>query len=126
PDPRSMHTVKKPTPREFLLMEARGNVSTVVRTIAEDKQYERRTISGLPVWQQSDFSIARVGPKTLAVGMPDGVDELVRVRLGLEADLQITGEFFDRFQALDPETTLRLISRDPPGLARAFPPIFPR
>jgi hypothetical protein len=46
--------------------------------------------------------------------------------LGLEADLQITGEFFDRFQALDPETTLRLISRDPPGLARAFHPIFPR
>src|SRR5207245_7395974 len=86
----------------------------------------RRTISGLPVWQQSDFSIARVGPKTLAVGMPDGVDELVRVRLGLEADLQITGEFFDRYQALDPETTLRLISRDPPGLTRAFHPIFPR
>jgi hypothetical protein len=50
----------------------------------------------------------------------------VRVRLGLEADLQITGEFFDRYQALDPETTLRLVSRDPPGLARAFHPIFPR
>ena len=123
---RALTTVENSTPREFLLVEARDNISTVVRTIAEDKQFERRTISGLPVWQQSDFSIARVGPKTLAVGMPDGVDELVRVRLGLEADLQITGEFFDRYQALDPETTLRLISRDPPGLARAFHPIFPR
>jgi hypothetical protein len=59
------------------------------------------------------------------VGLPDGVDELVRVRLGLDADLQITGEFFDRFQALDSETTLRLISRDPPGLVRVFHPIFP-
>jgi len=123
---RALTTVENSPPREFLLVEARDNVSTVVRTIAEDKQFERRTISGLPVWQQSDFSIARVGPKTLAVGMPDGVDELVRVRLGLEADLQITGEFFDRYQALDRETTLRLISRDPPGLARAFHPIFPR
>jgi len=123
---RALTTAENSPPREFLLVEARDNVSTVVRTIAEDKQFERRTISGLPVWQRSDFSIARVGPKTLAVGMPDGVDELVRVRLGLEADLQITGEFFARYQALDPETTLRLISRDPPGLARAFHPIFPR
>jgi hypothetical protein len=123
---RALTTAENSPPREFLLVEARDNVSTVVRTIAEDKQFERRTISGLPVWQRSDFSIARVGPKTLAVGMPDGVDELVRVRLGLEADLQITGEFFDRYQALDQETTLRLISRDPPGLARAFHPIFSR
>ena len=123
---RALTTAENLPPREFLLVEARDNVSTVVRTIAEDKQFERRTISGLPVWQRSDFSIARVGPKTLAVGMPDGVDELVRVRLGLEADLQITGEFFDRYQALDQETTLRLISRDPPGLARAFHPIFSR
>src|SRR5213082_2667951 len=123
---RALTTVENSPPREFLLVEARGNISTVVRTIAEDKQFERRTISGLPVWQRSDFSIARVGPKTLAVGLPDGVDELVRVRLGLDADLQITGEFFDRFQALDRETTLRLISRDPPGLVRVFHPIFPR
>ena len=123
---RALTTAENSPPREFLLVEARDNISSVVRTIAEDKQFEKRTISGLPVWQRSDFSVARVGPKTLAVGLPDGVDELVRVRLGLDADLQITGEFFDRFQALDRETTLRLISRDPPGLIRIFHPIFPR
>ena len=123
---RALTTAENSPPREFLLVEARDNISSVVRTIAEDKQFEKRTISGLPVWQRSDFSIARVGPKTLAVGLPDGVDELVRVRLGLDADLDITGEFFDRFQALDSETTLRLISRDPPGLVRVFHPIFPR
>jgi hypothetical protein len=99
---RALTTAENSPPREFLLVEARDNISSVVRTIAEDKQFEKRTISGLPVWQRSDFSIARVGPKTLAVGLPDGVDELVRVRLGLDADLDITGEFFDRFQALDP------------------------
>ena len=123
---RALTTAENSPPREFLLVEARDNISSVVRTIAEDKQFEKRTISGLPVWQRSDFSIARVGPKTLAVGLPDGVDELVRVRLGLDADLDITAEFFDRFQALDRETTLRLISRDPPGLVRIFHPIFPR
>jgi len=122
---RALTTAENSPPREFLLVEARDNISSVVRTIAEDKQFEKRTISGLPVWQRSDFSIARIGPKTLAVGLPDGVDELVRVRLGLDADLQITGEFFDRFQALDRETTLRLISRDPTGLVRVFHPIFP-
>src|SRR2546423_510499 len=67
---RALTTVENSPPREFLLVEARNNVSTVVRTIAEDKQFERRTISGLPVWQQSDFSIARVGPKTRQVIWP--------------------------------------------------------
>lgn len=111
--------------REFLLVETRTDVSPVLRKIAQDKEFEKRTISGLPVWQRANFSVARIGPKTLAVGSPDGVDELVRVRLGMEPDLQIKGQFFDRFQALDRETTLRLISRDPPGLSRTFHPIFP-
>jgi len=121
---RAVTTTENPPAREFLLVEARSDVSPVVRTIAQDKEFEKRTISGLPVWQRANFSVARIGPKTLAVGTPDAVDELVRVRLGLEPDLQITGQFFDRFQALDRETTLRLISRDPPGLAKAFHPIF--
>ncbi|MEY2491624.1 MAG: hypothetical protein QOH24_575 [Verrucomicrobiota bacterium] len=122
---RAVTTTENSPTREFLLVEARTDVSPVVRKIAQDKEFEKRTISGLPVWQRSNFSIARIGPKTLAVGTPDGVDELVRVRLGMEPDLQITGQFFDRFQALDRETTLRLISRDPTGLPRAFHPIFP-
>jgi hypothetical protein len=52
------------------------------------------------------------------------VDELVLVRLGMKPDLKITGQLFDRFQALDRESALRLISRDPPDLARVFNPIF--
>src|SRR5207248_10818241 len=107
---RAVATSENSPGREFLLVEARNDDSPVVRTIAQDKEFEKRAISGLPVWQRANFSVARIGPKTLAVGMPDGVDELVRVRLGLEPDLQITGQFFDRFQALDRETTLRLIS----------------
>ena len=52
------------------------------------------------------------------------VDELVLVRLGMKPDLKITGQLFDRFQALDHESALRLISRDPPDLSRVFHPIF--
>ena len=70
--------------------------------------------------------MARVGPATLAVGAPEEVNELVLVRLGMKPDLKITGQLFDRFQALDRDSALRLISRDPPELARVFHPIFTR
>jgi hypothetical protein len=65
-----------------------------------------------------------VGPTTLALGTSAEVDELVRVRLGMQLDLKITGQLFDRFQALDRESALRLISRDPSDLSRIFHPIF--
>ena len=110
--------------REFFLVEARGDVSRVVHAIDHDSAFQRRSINGLPVWERADFALARVGPTTLAVGTETEVDELVRVRLGMELDLKITGQLFDRFQALDRESALRLISRDPPNLARVFHPIF--
>jgi hypothetical protein len=44
----------------------------------------------------------------------------------MKPDLKITGQLFDRFQALDRDSALRLISRDPPDLARVFHPIFTR
>ena len=112
--------------REFNLIELRRGVSsTVMRTIGNDKSFQKRTISGLPVWQREpNFAIARVGPATLAVGAPDQVKELMLVRLGMKPDLKITGQLFDRFQALDRDNALRLISRDPADLARVFHPIF--
>jgi hypothetical protein len=112
--------------REFILVEARRGTPRVIRTIAGDQAFQNRPISGLPVWERPpDFAIARVGPATLAVGTPPAVNELVRVRLGEKPDLKITDQLFDRFQALDRESALRLISRDPPDLSRVFQPIFP-
>jgi hypothetical protein len=110
--------------REFVLVEVRGDVSPVIRAIEKDKAFERRPISGLPVWLRSDFALARVGPKTLAVGSPPEVEELARVRLGIKPDLKTTGQLFDRFQALNQGNALRLISRDPPKLGQMFHPIF--
>jgi hypothetical protein len=110
--------------REFVLVEAGRDVSRVIRMTGDDKTFQKRTISGLPVWERAPgFAVARVGPATLAVGAPNEVDELVLVRLGMKPDLKITGQLFDRFQALDRESALRLISRNPPDLSRVFHPI---
>ena len=120
---RALTTGEEGKMREFILVEARS-VSRVIRSVENDKRFEKRVISGLPVWEQPDLAVARVGPTTLAVGASTEVDELVRVRLGMKPDLKITGQLFDRFHALDRENTVRLISRNPPDLSRIFNPIF--
>jgi hypothetical protein len=134
---RALTTNEAGETREFNLVQARRDVSKVIRAITTDKTFQKRSISGLPVWERApafaeatagkpDFAVARVGPATLAVGTPEEVDELVLVRLGMKPDLKITGQLFDRFEALDRDSALRLISRDPPDLARVFHPIFTR
>ena len=133
---RALTTDENGDTREFNLVQSRRGLAKVVRTVAEDKNFRRRSINGLPVWERlassadgtakPDFAVARVGPATLAVGAPEQVDELVLVRIGMKPDLKITGQLFDRFQALDHESALRLISRDPQDLSRIFHPIFSR
>ena len=112
--------------REFVLLEARADLSNVVNSIQQDHAFVRRSVNGLGVWTRDSFAVARVGPKTLAIGSAPEVDELVRVRLGIAPDLKISGQLFDRFQALNKDTALRLISRDPQHLPNAFHPIFSR
>ena len=112
--------------REFVLVQAKADVTPIVRALQQDQSFERRPIGGVPVWLRSDFALARLGPRTIAIGKPNEVEELVRVRLGMEQDLKITGTLFDSFQALDQEAAVRLISSDPPSLSRYFSPIFTR
>ena len=142
---RALTTDETGHTKEFNLVQSRRGLAKVIRTVADDANFERGSKNGLPVWKRksgsaeqpsqssgepagtaikSDFAVARVGPATLAVGTLQEVDELVLVRLGEKPDLKITGQLFDRFQALDRESTLRLISRDPPDLSRIFHPIF--
>jgi hypothetical protein len=144
---RALTTDENGKTKEFNLVQSRRGLAKVIRTVADDKNFRKRpnNINGLPVWERRpssaepppqgsgvpgatnvkpDFALARVGPATLAVGAPEEVDELVLVRLGMKPDLKITGQLFDRFQALDHESALRLISRDPPDLSRVFHPIF--
>ena len=109
---------------EYVLVEARGDVSRVVNSIERDKAFERRTISGLPMWLRPEFALARMGPKTLAIGGEDEVASLARVRLGIDPDLKIAGPLFDRLQTLKEASALRLVSREAGKLARMFSPIF--
>ena len=136
---RALTTNESGETKEFNLVQTRRGLAKVVRAVADDKNFRRRPINlnGLPVWERQsrsadgtavkpDFAVARVGPATLAVGAPEQVDELILVRIGMKPDLKITGQLFDRFQALDHESALRLISRDPQDLSRIFHPIFSR
>jgi hypothetical protein len=122
---RALTTNETGETREFNLVEARRSLPKVIRAISDDKSFQKRPNSPLPVWERRpDFAVARVGPATLAVGAPSEVDELVLVRLGMKPDLKITGQLFDRFQALDRDSALRIISRNPPDLSRVFHPVF--
>ncbi|HKP04536.1 MAG TPA: hypothetical protein VJU77_14385 [Chthoniobacterales bacterium] len=121
---RAMSTSDNGSTREYVLVEARGDVSRVISSIEKDKSFERRTITGLPMWLHPDFALARVGPKTLAVGTEREVASLARVRLGIDPDLKITGPLFDRFQSLKEGNALRLVSNEPTKLSKMFPLVF--
>jgi hypothetical protein len=78
----------------------------------------------LPMWLRPEFAVARVGPKTLAIGGEEEVASLARVRLGIDPDLKITGPLFDRLQSLKEGNAVRLVSREPAKLGRMFAPVF--
>src|SRR5213079_1418098 len=121
---RALATTDSGTTHEYVLVEAGTDVSRVVNSIERDKAFERRTISGLPMWLRPEYALARVGPKTLAIGGENEVASLARVRLGIDPDLKITGPLFDRLQSLKEGNALRLVSREPAKLDRMFSPIF--
>jgi hypothetical protein len=110
--------------REFVLVQTRTDVTPVIRAISQDKNVERRAVGGLSVWQKPDLAISRLGPNTLAIGTATEVDTLVEVRLGIQRDLNMSGSAFEKFQAFDRDNALRILSRNPPELSRAFHPIF--
>ncbi|HEX4640764.1 MAG TPA: hypothetical protein VH252_05225 [Chthoniobacterales bacterium] len=110
--------------QEYVLVEARTDVSKVVNSVERDTAFERRTISGLPMWLRPEFALARVGPRTLAIGGESEVAALARVRLGIDADLKITGPIFDALQSLKESSAVRLVSREPANLGRMFSPML--
>ncbi|MBA3650910.1 MAG: hypothetical protein H0W66_05375 [Chthoniobacterales bacterium] len=111
--------------REYVLVEARGDLAPVIRTLTQDDSFAKSTVAGLVVFQRPDVSVARLGPKTLAVGSLGEVDKLVQVRLGTEPDLRTTDPLLDLFQGLDPGNALRLVAWDPNELASSFSPMLP-
>ena len=123
---RALTTASGGGTREFVLVQSKDDVTPVISSVERGQDYQQEPVNGLPVFWRPEFALARVGPRTLAVGAQAEVKELVKVRMGIEQDLKITGYFFDRFQALDEQSALRLISNDPPAIGRFFPSIFVR
>src|SRR5204862_2782705 len=74
---------------DYVLVETRGDLAPVVRAINRDTSFAKSTVTGLVIWKRPDVSVARVGPKTLAVGSLGEVDRLLQVRLGTQAALII-------------------------------------
>jgi len=110
---------------EYVLVEARGDLAPILHTIASDKSFTKSTVSGLVIWQGPDLTVARVGPRTLAVGSLGEVDQLVQVRLGALPDLKVDDPLLQRFQELDANAALRLVARTPADLTTMFGPILP-
>ena len=54
--------------KEYVLLETRGDLAPVLRTITADTNFTKKTVSGLVIWQGANVTVARVGPRTLAVG----------------------------------------------------------
>ncbi len=122
---RALATDERGPVREYVLVEARGDLAPVVRTLTQDDSFAKSTVAGLVVFQRPDVSVARVGPKTLAVGSLREVDKLVQVRLGTEPDLKTTDPLLELFQGLDAGSALRLVARNPDELASSFSPMLP-
>jgi hypothetical protein len=110
--------------REYVLVQTAGDIGPILRAITQDESFDTSTVSGLVVWQRPDVAVARVGPKTLAVGSLGDVDQLVQVRLGTEPDLKVEDPLWKEFQALEDESTIRLAARAPNDLPRLFGAVF--
>ncbi len=111
--------------QQYVLVEARGDLAPVVRTITLDDSFSKSTVAGLVIWERPDVTVARVGPKTLAVGSLGEVDKLVQVRLGTEPDLKVEYPLLKLFQVLDADSAFRLVVQNPADLATFFGPILP-
>ena len=111
--------------QQYVLVETRGDLAPIVRTITRDNSFTKSTITGLVVWERPDITVARVGPRTLAVGSLGEVDRLVRVRLGTQSDLKVDDPLLETFQGLDAGSALRLVSRNPQDLPAFFGSILP-
>ncbi|MGI8890152.1 MAG: hypothetical protein ACR2G0_05135 [Chthoniobacterales bacterium] len=122
---RALTTGERRPEQEYVLVEARGDLAPVVRTLNEDDSFAKSTVTGLVIWEGKEVTVARLGPKTLAVGSLGEVDRLVQVRLGTEPDLKIDDPLLELFQTLDSDAALRLVSRSPNDLATFFGPILP-
>ena len=59
---RAVTTDQAGKTREFILVDASRDVSSAIASMDRDKNFDRRVISGLPVWERPDLAVSRVRP----------------------------------------------------------------
>lgn len=115
-------------PVDYLLVEMRAwvDVDELVRhkLCPPTAGFVSRLVNGLPIYEKAGLAIAQVGPSTLALGPGSSVEDLIRVRLGLQADLKSDASFFNEFQRLETEKTFRLVTQRPTGLTYLTDPLL--
>ena len=74
---RALTVVESEPQKEYVLLETRAALAPS-RKINVDRNFTKKTVSGLVIWQGPNVTVARVGPKTLAVGSSDEVTTWLR------------------------------------------------
>ncbi len=125
------------TPQDYLLVELRPgtNMDKFVPELGRVGHYRQFTVNGLALYARTanreinhpepgDPSFAQIGPRTLALGEATAVAELIRVRLGLSADLKVDTDFLNEFGRLDQDSALRLVTLHPTRLRTLTDPLL--
>ncbi len=77
--------------------------------------FKPRIVNGLAMYEKPGgaVALAQIGPGTLALGSPESVEALIRVRLGLREDLKSDAQFLSEFQRLGDGSAFRLVTYRP-------------
>ena len=117
---------------DYLLveMERTANVDELIRTLNQaGSPFSVDIVDGLrryTRWQDKERgpSLARIGPKTLALGSYEAVEQLIHVRLGVRPDMRVDAEFLNEFARLDQDSALRVLTARPERLRTLTDPIL--
>jgi hypothetical protein len=124
-------------PQDYLLVQLRPgmNMDKFVPELGRVGHYRQFTVNGLTLYarttdteinhpEPTDASFAQISPHTLALGEATAVAELIRVRLGLDADLKVDTDFLNEFARLDQDSALRLVTLQPMRLRTLTEPLL--
>ena len=123
-------------PVDCLLVDFRASVDVddlVRHRIATADGFKVRSVGGLPMYEKPGVALAQIGPDTLALGSPESVEVLIRVRLGLPAmpkadalpgELRTDAQIFSEFAALDDDRAYRLVAHSPQELTSLTDPLL--
>lgn len=117
--------------RDYLLVELHhtADVDALTRTLSRRAPYTLGYVDGVGQYvrwngKEEGPALARIGPKTLALGNRETVEQLIHVRLGRAADMKVDTQFLNEFARLDQDSALRVLTARPERLRGLTDPIL--